>query len=1135
MSAFSPLTTWLESSSPSMLWGEIHGGGLGDGGRSSGWDWLFGPILNDADAVIKLQIQGSSLHFPGDLSKGNASISLDIRGRLSNSWNGYSKISTWIEDTPNFLNGVVHGGGLGDGGRSCYLDWVFGSRLNDGEINLTINVLGAALRTGSLGTGNSLTTIKMEGYLRIKNEGQFPIVTWLENAQATRLLPMFHGGGLGDGGYYCWNQWVFGNPPFMESVCDISITSSGTLHKGLTTNANTTFSVSLYGDLLAGMSSAIWDTEFRHSTVTLSDNYLSATAPKETYRGVRCKKSHTTGKYYFEFTRKTVPDSEYPIVGLAKSTANNQNDVWLSDTWFWIDYWLFENGVNQITWGRYITNGINAIAVDLDAGKIWFYSETGSEWHNGGNPAAGTNPSFTNVFGTVYPIFNSGFGSTYPSAVTANFGATPFTHTIPSGFSAWNITEPLLCDCFITITTNGTLTIDRTLLGLASSNISFELLSTLTYTLSFVFSGNIEILFNAEGTLETPRTFIDANPIDIFINLNSTLTQQTETILTIPLTLTLQGQLGNTFIAFKLHEVFYEADIQIRNLHETFYGTLSTRNHFTSYYGLTEIFNQHNIFWTFASSKLHEIQYTTIVKQRTTQLHEVAWASLGGATSASALHEVIWASVGSGAASSWILHETEWSSSVRVSNLALHEVSWASLGGSSSTWGWHEVTWASVGSSVGGSAFAFHATSWESQADNSVKLHTISWKSIIENRRFHTTSWATDYNNYLLHTSRYRSTQTTPTLVIGDFYVRLGNSNLDFLSVYISSDEDSPYFQGEITLKDSKDYQRFPRDTPFIVHLLDLDFHFIVDSRKLSRTIDDEGNLLESCTISGLSPLVAFSSPRSMNITKTWNDPTLASVIVEELLGPVTWNLIDWVIPAFRLAADNASPLDIATQVVTAVGGLIESQPDGSIVCRHRWPTSITQFETSLPLDVWDETTIFSSSESSTNDELINKIRILDAEASYQDRLEYVPNKSGNDTDGMNGVLYAFISPWREGIRIVTTRPSVIRVGTLYEGVRIIADTNPEYPAETLTFTEGESSTEYPVLQLTELTWLDENLGSAAVAPYSTAITAGSGTYGGYSLAKASYTARYLAVPVSCFASQVPTEAQFLLLETVNE
>lgn len=362
-------------------------------------------------------------------------------------------------------------------------------------------------------------------------------------------------------------------------------------------------------------------------------------------------------------------------------------------------------------------------------------------------------------------------------------------------------------------------------------------------------------------------------------------------------------------------------------------------------------------------------------------------------------------------------------------------------------------------------------------------------------------------------------------------------TNLDFLSLSISSDEDSPYYQCEITLKDANDYVRFPRDTPFSVHLFGIVYDFIVDNRSLNRTIDDAGNHQEVCSLTGLSPLVQFASPRCTKITKTWEATEYASVIVEELIGSVTWNLVDWQILGYRLAAEKAAPLDIAQQIVHAVGGLIESQPDGSVVCRHRWPTSIQDFATATPDMTLYETEIFSFLESPVNDELIDRIRILDQDAGYQDRLEYVPNKlSDGSDDPFSGILYAFPSPWRSGLRMVTTRPSVVFFGSQSEGTRTIADSNENYPAEVVTFLEGESSTQYPVMSLTSFTWLDENLGSVVITPYSTVLeTTSPGSYQGHSLAKVSYTTRYIAVSVTCINTSEPIEAQCLLLENQND
>jgi len=72
-------------------------------------------------------------------------------------------------------------------------------------------------------------------------------------------------------------------------------------------------------------------------------------------------------------------------------------------------------------------------ALDMDAGKGWV--AVGGTWANSGDPAAGTNPSFTWTPGTmIYPgasVFTSGGIS-----VTLNAGQTAFSNTVPSGFTA---------------------------------------------------------------------------------------------------------------------------------------------------------------------------------------------------------------------------------------------------------------------------------------------------------------------------------------------------------------------------------------------------------------------------------------------------------------------------------------------------------------------------------------------------------------------------------------------------------------------------------------------------------------------------------------------------------------------------
>lgn len=585
--------------------------------------------------------------------------------------------------------------------------------------------------------------------------------------------------------------------------------------------------------------------------------------------------------------------------------------------------------------------------------------------------------------------------------------------------------------------------------------------------------------------------------------------------------------------------IFYIRD---QAFHSVSYASATTRLHQVSY-NLGDLPSRfHSITWATEARRLHSIlyEYVSATLTQDQRFHTISY-SVVGLNSASRYHEILYEVSGvSTLVADQRLHEISYSvvgTDPLTSATRYHEILYDGSGISPlvADQRLHEISYAVIGTDPITSTYRFHQVSY-TVFTPSIKFNEIFYKSVILNDRLHLSGWMVDTSQYRIHEARYHVVDTSATTEIGTITFSDSNSNTyDFLALTITADEDSPYWQCEVSLKDAQNYILFQRDTPFIISLLGTDFYFIVDSRTLQRTIDDAGNYQEVCTISGLSPLVRYASPRATKITKTWEMPTLASTIVTELIGSVTWNLVDWLIPAYRLAADHAAPLDVARQIVEAVGGLIESQPSGSVVCRHRWPTSIAELGTAAVDHTFDERFIFSASEEPTQDELIDKVRIYDTEAGFQDRLEYVPNKIGTANDPRHGVLYAFPSPWREGLRMVTTRPSTIHIGTMTEGTRAIVSGSETYPPELLTFTERTASTQYPIMSLTTLDWLDEDLGAALFTPYATTLEAGAGSYSGYSLAEVQYVTRYLAVPVTCLEDVEEIEAQFLLLEETQD
>lgn len=148
-----------------------------------------------------------------------------------------------------------------------------------------------------------------------------------------------------------------------------------------------------------------------------------------------------SGKWYFEY--KVGADLVYIDVGVQKAQEGD-NPITTSttlgdDTTGWGMYsdgaqWhkMYNNVATVLTGDTPSDGDVMQIAVDMDAGKIWFGSN--DTWLSSGNPAAGTNEAFSGLSSDLVPavcIYQVVDTDTY-----INFGQLGFAHTPPTGFKA---------------------------------------------------------------------------------------------------------------------------------------------------------------------------------------------------------------------------------------------------------------------------------------------------------------------------------------------------------------------------------------------------------------------------------------------------------------------------------------------------------------------------------------------------------------------------------------------------------------------------------------------------------------------------------------------------------------------------
>lgn len=192
-----------------------------------------------------------------------------------------------------------------------------------------------------------------------------------------------------------------------------------------------------------------WDPAAKNANVVLSggDLVASYSVADSTHYAGRATDSIAAGnKRYWEITITNAAVGS-PGVGIVNATPTFGNGEFLggdggsgnNSIGYYNTgdiFYAFTNPAVYATW----TTG-DVICVALDAGnKIW-WRVNGGNWNNSfaSNPATnngGMDLASKPINGTVYPAYSVRVNSAGTTSITANFGASAFAFTPPSGFTA---------------------------------------------------------------------------------------------------------------------------------------------------------------------------------------------------------------------------------------------------------------------------------------------------------------------------------------------------------------------------------------------------------------------------------------------------------------------------------------------------------------------------------------------------------------------------------------------------------------------------------------------------------------------------------------------------------------------------
>lgn len=179
---------------------------------------------------------------------------------------------------------------------------------------------------------------------------------------------------------------------------------------------------------------ATWNPIDKNTNISLSGgNLIAINTLASNWTSLRANQGKSSGKWVFEITTSVASNDS--TVGFGNATFDLATGNVLGISSLSLGHrGVFYTGTGVTSFGTSPANTTSPrmLALDLTTGNGWLI--IGNVVANGGDPAAGTSPTFTWAAGTT--IFPAGGIFDGATTLTFNAGASAFSNTVPSGFNA---------------------------------------------------------------------------------------------------------------------------------------------------------------------------------------------------------------------------------------------------------------------------------------------------------------------------------------------------------------------------------------------------------------------------------------------------------------------------------------------------------------------------------------------------------------------------------------------------------------------------------------------------------------------------------------------------------------------------
>ena len=304
-------------------------------------------------------------------------------------------------------------------------------------------------------------------------------------------------------------------------------------------------------------------------------------------------------------------------------------------------------------------------------------------------------------------------------------------------------------------------------------------------------------------------------------------------------------------------------------------------------------------------------------------------------------------------------------------------------------------------------------------------------------------------------------------------YITLASGHvIGYESLDVSCSEGDYVWRCDATISRVDEFILVNKRDPFTITIGGEDFLFIVDSKSIDRS--DVTDIV--LRMSGFSPAIQLSGPYNSKSYYTETTAKTAHELVEFVLGTtVDWQVHNGVIPPYRYSYSNLYPIEAAKLIVSAIRGMLESLPDGSLLVRYEFPVTATALDTATPdIVLTDMDDNLSVSDSFAVGDVRNRFRVRDSAPVVSDMLEFIA------TDGFSdrGVVKAYPYPWRTTVHVEHTDGAVVSL----QYVGIVRRTEKQV----IEIKDGAGKLTYPCVGIISVRWMSDVLTGLHVEPRTT-------------------------------------------------